>query len=134
MANGGWYGTKKEWERIENPLLQVDSILDDFAQETGMSMTKNHKDWPERSFEWGSDTRCLIQLFLVDASDLIFNLWLCASQDRGRERFWKQDTPIKEQRVEQFRDSLAGELRKGHQRVVEWGNNPDNLEFVRELE
>ena len=134
MANGGWYGTKDEWERIEGPLLEVDSILDDFASETGMTISKNYKDFPDRSFVWGDDVRCLIQLYLVDEKDLTFNLWLCASQDRGRKRFLKKDTPIKEQRVEQFKDSLAGELRKGHQRLVEWGNNPDNLEFATELE
>jgi len=134
MANGGWYGTKEEWDRIEGPLLQVDSILDEFALETGMTISKNYKDWPGRSFEWGVDTRCLIQLFLVDAKDLTFNLWLCVSQDRGRKRFWKQDTPIKEQRVKEFKDSLAEELRKGHRRLVEWGNNPDKLEIATELE
>ena len=95
MANGGWYGSNEEWERIEGPLLQVDSILDDFVSETGLAITKNLKDWPERSIEWGDETRCLIQLFLVDAKDLTFSLWLCVSQDRGRKRFWKQDTPIK---------------------------------------
>ncbi len=134
MANGGWYGTKEEWERIEGPLLEVDSILDDFATETGITISKNYKDFPERSFVWGGDVSCLIQLYLVDEKDLTFNLWLCASQDRGRKRFLKKDTPIKEQRVEQFKDSLARELRKGHQRLVEWGNNPDKLEFATELE
>ena len=54
MANGGWYGTKEEWQRIEKPLLEIDSIVDDFANELSLSVSKNHKDWPERSIEWGN--------------------------------------------------------------------------------
>lgn len=96
MANGGWYGTKEEWERIESPLLEVDSIINDFAKEAGLSVTKNHKDWPERSIVWGKDIRSLIQLYLANEKSLTFNLWLCASQDRGTKRYWKQETPVKE--------------------------------------
>ena len=134
MANGGWYGTKEEWERIEAPLLDVDPILDDFASEAGLTISKNYKDWPERSVVWGGDIRCIIQLYLVDEKDLTFNLWLCASQDRGHKRFWKRETPIKEQRVGQFRDRLAEELREGHKKVVEWSGSAADLEFATNLE
>ncbi len=134
MANGGWYGTKEEWERIEGPLLDLDSILDDFASEVGLTISKNYKDWPERSFVWGGDVRCLIQLYLVDEKELTFNLWLCASQDRGRKRFWKQDTPIAGQRIEQFKGRLAEELREGYRKLVEWSSSAGELELATNLE
>ncbi|MCJ7590893.1 MAG: hypothetical protein MUO51_06025 [Woeseiaceae bacterium] len=133
MANGGWYGTKEGWDRIEAPLLDADPILDDFALETGLTISKNYKDWPERSVVWGDDVRCIIQLYLVDEKDLTFNLWICASQDRERKRFWKTETPIREQRVGQFRDRLAEELREGHRKVVEWSGRAADLKFATNL-
>lgn len=62
MANGGWYDSKEEWQRIEAPLLEVDSIFEVFAAENGLAVSKNHKDWPERSIEWGQGVRCLRRL------------------------------------------------------------------------
>ena len=49
MANGGWYGTKEEWERIERQLLEIDPIITGFAGDYGLNVTKNHEGCPERS-------------------------------------------------------------------------------------
>lgn len=133
MANGGWYGTKEEWERIEGPLLEVDPIIDAFAKEHALSVTRNHKDWPERSIVWGNEVRCLIQLYLADEASLTFNLWLCASEDRGKKRYWKQETPIKQMRVPDFRNDLAYQLREGRKKLVEWTMNKGQLEFATTL-
>lgn len=133
MANGGWYGTKEEWERIEKPLLDVDSIIEAFAAECGLSVSRNHKDWPERSIAWGKEVRCLIQLFLVDEKALTFNLWLCASADRGGKRYWKQETPIKQMRVPDFKNELESQLREGRRKLLEWSNNTGQLEFAATL-
>jgi hypothetical protein len=46
MANGGWYGTDEEWQRLEGPLLGIDPVLEQFALEHGVAVTKNHKDSP----------------------------------------------------------------------------------------
>lgn len=66
MGNGGWYGTEEEWKRIESPLIEIDPIIDEFAREEGLRVTKNLKDWPERSLRW-RDTRdtidCLLQIY-----------------------------------------------------------------------
>src|SRR5262249_60473274 len=73
----------------------------------GLQVTRNLKDWPERSLVWGTDVRCLIQVFLVDESGLTLNLWICASQDRDGSRFWKKETPRNEVQVsEMARDSF----------------------------
>ena len=89
MANGGWYGTKEEWDRIEAPLKLLDPELERFARKYELLVTKNHKDWPERSVRWGDDIGCLIQLYLVDETKLTLNLWICTFQDRGDARYWK---------------------------------------------
>lgn len=133
MANGGWYGTQEEWERIESPLLEIDPIIDDFANEIGLCISKNHKDWPERSIEWGKEVRCLIQLYLADEKSLTFNLWLCASQDRGDKRYWKQETPVKEKQVSDFEGNLASLLREGREKLLNWSENSEQLEFATTL-
>ena len=133
MANGGWNGTAEEWARIEQPLLDIDPIIEEFAREFGLTIHKNDNDWPGRAFVWDNGVNCAIHLYLADQDKLTFNLWLCASQDRGRTRFWKQETPIKDQRIEQFRDRLADELRTGRRTLIGWTVNPAALEFATNL-
>jgi hypothetical protein len=133
MANGGWYGTAEEWARIERPLLEIDPILDEFAVEYDLTKFKNEKAWPSRSFVWGEDVRCLIQLYLVDKHKLTLNLWLCASKDQGTKRFWKQEMLIREQRVNQFENSLATDLREGYRKLVAWSGDPSVLQFATRI-
>lgn len=133
MANGGWHGTKEEWEQLEAPLLDIDSVIDEFAAEVGLSVRKNYKDWPSRDIEWGTDVRCLIQLYLADSKAFTFNLWLCASEDRGNKRYWKQEMPIKQLPVSAFAKSLGVQLRNGHERLLEWSKNKMQLEFATVL-
>jgi hypothetical protein len=130
MANGGWHGTREEWDRIEAPLLDIDSVISEFAAKVGLSVQKNQKDWPSRHIEWGSDVRCLIQLYLADQETLTFNLWLCASEDRGNKRYWKQEMPIKQLPVSDFAGSLGAQLQKGHAKLSEWCKNKMQLEFA----
>ncbi len=49
MGNGGWYGSEEEWSRIEVPLTHLDTELDRFARKHGLAVTRNAKDWSERS-------------------------------------------------------------------------------------
>ena len=128
MANGGFYGTREEWERMEKPLLEVDPIIQAFAKEFGLAVSKNHKDWPERSIVWGDEVRCLIQLYLVDKNSLTFNLWLCASEDFGSKRYWKHDTLITQKHIPEFREKLASLLRESRKILLDWSNNKNQLE------
>lgn len=121
------------WAQLERPLLDVDPILDEFAQRVGLRVYRNFNDWPNRVFDWDNGVRCQIQLYLVDPDRLTFNLWLCASQDRGTTRFWRHETAIKEQRVERFAGSLADELQDGRRKLITWTANPAALEFAAEL-
>ena len=120
MANGGHWATDDEWRRVEAPLLEVDAEIGQFAKEFGLRVTKNLKDWPERSIAWGSAIRRLIQLYLVDEKQLTFNLWLCASQDRGDERYWKHEKLISAKTVSEFKDSLPVLLREARMKLEAW--------------
>lgn len=133
MANGEYFGTKKEWLRLEAPLLEVDPVIEQFAKENGLSVGKNHKDWPERSLIWGNEVRCLIQLYLASEEALTFNLWLCASQDRDGKRYWKQETPIKAKPVSEFKDQLPALLREGRDKLISWSQNPSTMEFATDI-
>ena len=123
MANGGYWATEDEWRRVEAPLLEVDPEISQFAKEFGLRVTKNLKDWPERSIVWGSAIRRLIQLYLVDEKQLTFNLWLCASQDRGDERYWKQEKLINAKTVPEFKDSMPGLLREARIKLEAWSES-----------
>ena len=100
MANGGWHGTEEEWERVEAPLIEIDNVISDFSEEFNLKLTKNLKDYPERSMLWmNNNIRCLIQIYAANLEGLTWNLWLCASEDRdkgylwwkSKERYWKKE-------------------------------------------
>ena len=126
--------TEYDWAKIARPLIDVDPVLDEFAQRFGLQKFSNLNDWPSRVFDWDNGVRCQIQLYLADPQELTFNLWLCASQDRGTTRFWRHETPIKEQRVEAFAGRLMGELEQGRRKLIGWTANPAALEFATVLD
>lgn len=133
MANGGWHGTQDEWERLEAPLVEVDPIIAGFARGFGLSVTRNHKSWPERSISWGDTVSCLIQLYREPENEDAFTLWICASEDRGSKRFWKQRNLVKAGPIASFRSNLPQLLREGRNILLEWSSDPDCLEFVADL-
>lgn len=134
MGNGGWYGTKEEWRRIEVPLLKLDQILESFASSHQLTITRNHKDWPERSIEWGGDVRCLIQMFLDDEHTLAVTLWICASQDRGHSRYWKQSNLAKAVQSEDLLTKLPNLLDFAKSELDRWSSEPETLEFATKLQ
>jgi hypothetical protein len=133
MANGGWYGTKEEWDRLEQPLTLLDDSLTKFATNEGISVSRNLKDWPERSLVWGKQTRCLIQIYLIEESALKFNFWICASQDRDLKRFWKNEFVKERVSIEEIRDDLPFLLSEAKRKLDEWATQPEQLEFVAEI-
>ena len=133
MSNGGYFDDR-QWQKLEEPLLAVDPIIKDFAAANGLEVLKNQKDWPERSIVWHEyDVRCLIQLYLVSEESMTFNFWLCASQDRGGERFWKQETPVKNQPIPEFSAQLATLLNEGREKLLLWSHDPSVMEYATDI-
>jgi hypothetical protein len=133
VANGGWYGTKEEWAQIEKPLITLDPVIKEFAMRAGLTVTKNLKDWPERSMRWGSEISCLIQIYLADKDALTWNIWLCCTRDIQGERFWRREFLVEKRPIEVFQDRLPKLLWVGHERLIDWSNHPETLEFATKL-
>ncbi len=133
MANGGWYGTQEQWRVLEAPLLRVDALIERFASNNGLRLTKNDKDWPGRSLHWGDNPSCLIQIYLAGEDSLTWNLWLCCSQDRGHNRYWRKEFAIQEQQMDQFITDLPQLLENGFFQVESWRAAPEQLEFATTL-
>ncbi len=133
MANGGWYGTQELWERLQAPLLTIDAMLDHFAEAHGLLLSKNAKDWPERSLRWGDNPGCLIQMYLESEDGPTWNLWLCCSEDRGGSRYWRRDFAIQSELMESSRERLPIILEDALQRCQAWQASPDQLEFATKL-
>jgi hypothetical protein len=133
MANG-WYGTHEEWERLEAPLKLLDPGLGSFAHTHGLTVTKNSKHGrPERSIIWGDDVRCLVQLFLASESVPTLNLWICASQDRDGNRYWKNEMLRREVQASDLVLELRDILEAGIRQLNQWSAHPDQLQFATEL-
>ncbi len=81
----------EDWERIETPLHALDPDLDAYARSNEMELSKNFKDWPERSLRWRSDeVDRHIQVVLGDEQNLLYHVWLVASQDREEGPYLKR--------------------------------------------
>lgn len=133
MANGGWYGTSEEWQRLEGPLLTIDPVLEAFSVRHGIELLKNEKDSPGRSFRWGDNPGFLIGFSLQDEATLSWNLWLCCFEDRDDSRYWRNEYAIREEPVEAFGPQLDSLLEESFARVEAWGANPEQLQFATKL-
>ncbi len=131
MANGGYWHTKADWQRAEAPLRRLDPVLDAFAGQHRLRITRNLKDWPERSIAWGDSIRLLIQVYLTDPQHLTFNVWLCASHDRGDQRYWKHEMPVRGLPVEAFENDFASLLREAKAKLESWSEA--DFEFATPL-
>jgi hypothetical protein len=133
MTNSGRHGTDDEWNRIEAPVGLLDPELDRFASRHGLTLTKNLRDWPERSLTWGTGVRCLIQVFLADKGTLTLNFWICASQDRGGSRFWKNEMLRKKVQAAELARDLPTLLDEGKNKLDQWSARPEELELATTL-
>jgi hypothetical protein len=133
MANGGWYGTKEEWDRIEGPIKSLDPMFEQFARKHDLVVTKNLKEWPERSIRWGNNVRCLMQAFLVDKTSLAVNFWICAYEDRGEGRYWKQEMLRQTVQASDLQNEGEKLLETGKRRLDHWSANPEELELATKL-
>lgn len=134
MANGGWHGTEEEWIILESPLRSLDPVLEVFAGAHGIALTKNGRDWPERSLKWAvREIRCLIQIFAKDSKNPIFDFWICAFQDRGDSRYWKKELLKKEAKASAIESELPKLLSSSKEKLDDWCSRPEEFEFATKL-
>jgi hypothetical protein len=75
----------------------------------------------------------LIQLYLADAETLGINLWICASQDRGSDRYWKQEFLCKAAEISDVAPHLPELLNTAKTKLNEWAADPEHLEFATKI-
>jgi len=127
MPNG-FHGSDAEWQRIESPLQALDAELEAFSERYGIPLSRNGRNWPDRSLEWGSSIRRLIQIYLADEEQLTYNFWLCASEDRGNKRYWKKKFLMEGVSTSDISKELEKLLEEGRTLLESWGS--DTLEFA----
>jgi len=131
MPNGH-HGADEEWKRLEAPLREVDGAIEAFANRHGIPIGRNYHNWPERSLRWGSDLERLIQIYLQDEQRLTWNLWLCVSQDRGRQRFWKRQFLRQDVSMGDISPVIDSLLEEAFRVVSTW--RAEDLEVVAKLD
>ena len=127
MPNG-FHGTAEEWERIEAPLKRLDDTLADYAKRHGLALSRNYHNWPERSLRWGAAIERFVQIYLANEKQLTFNLWLCAFEDRGSKRYWKQRVVKECVPIDEIEKNLEPLLDAARTEVDAWSS--DELESV----
>src|SRR5579864_395495 len=120
MPNG-FYGSPVDWQRLEAPLLAIDERLAIFARANGLDQGRNYRNWPERSLRWqAGNVHKLIQIYLEDEKALAFTFWICATEDRGTQRFWKQKSLKKNVPFEEIDLELHELLTIGKKTLDDW--------------
>lgn len=132
LMPNGHHGTDDEWKRLEAPLHDVDSAIDAFAKRHRIAIGRNYHNWPERSLRWGSDPERLIQIYLHDEHRLTWNLWLCVSQDRRRQRFWKRQFLRQDVSMGDISPIIDSLLEEAFRVVSAW--RAEDLEFATKLD
>jgi hypothetical protein len=121
LMPNGFHGAPQEWARLELPLTKLDARLVNFAYKHQLSLSKNHSGYPERSLRSSDDgLQRLIQIYLEDEHDLTFNLWICASEDRGDERFWKRKFLCRAVPAQEIDNNLESLLREAFEIARSW--------------
>jgi hypothetical protein len=133
LANGGWYGTAEEWDRLEAPIKALDPAIHAFAIAHSLSVDRNEKESVGRSIRWGSNPSCLIQLYLADQAALTWNLWACCSEDRQMDRYWKTRFLIEGQSVTDFAQKIQALLLEAYYDLMTWSAEPEQLVFATKL-
>lgn len=105
---------------MEAPLREVDPTLEAFASRVGLILTRNHHGDPERSLRHEGELTRLFQIFVGDEEPPTYKVWLCASQDRGVERFWKQRFLTEAATPAELKSSINDWLSRGYEEMFRW--------------
>jgi hypothetical protein len=111
----------------------LDPIFEDFAGGNGFALSKNGKDWPERSLRADMPLASLIQVFRVDLNADAWKVWAVCSEDRFGEHFWKQALIADGVTGGLLSATLNSLLNEGLTRLVDWNARPEDLEFATKL-
>ena len=119
MPNG-FHGSEEGWAALEGPLVELDDVLEGFAQEHGLVLTKNARGNPDRSFRWGQAPELLIQLFVESETGPTYTLWVSASDHRSRTDYWLHRTLIKAAPIHRLVEGLEELLAAAHAQAEAW--------------
>jgi len=110
----------EDWERIEGPLRALDGELEAFAERHSIQLSRNFRQWPERSLRWTDELERHIQILLHDEENLLFSVWLAAWRDEGDVRHWKRLSLATAEPIEQLRERLGALLDEARTTVCAW--------------
>ena len=128
MPNG-FHGSEEGWQRLAAPLEDLDGILSAYAAEHRMALSRNSRNWPDRSLTLTSDgVDRLVQIFLDDEDLVTWTFGIAASQDRDLRRYWKAESLVAAVPIAEIRARLRELLQEATARVDSW--TADDLLFA----
>lgn len=133
MSSHGEWPETEEWRRLEAPLVALDDQLHAFASANKLAVSKNYHDVPSRSLSWGDNPRCLIQFYPSDRDGSKWNLWLCCSENREGQRFWRKEFVFKDASWAEVSTSPWETLNRSLVTLNIWAASPSELEFATKL-
>lgn len=130
MPNGH-RGSAERWAELEAPLQAIDHVLEEFAVQHEMEITKNYHNWPSRTLSWGRPVQRQLSFYLHDEDHQTFGFRLTAWEDRGRERYWKVEVVRNDIDSRELSEIAAQMLELGCETTAKWGR--DQLKYVGDI-
>jgi len=123
MPNG-FSGAQEKFDEIDALLSKLDPILETFIENKGMTLTKSNREWPDRDIRWGKGIEKLIQIYLDNEHEPLYNFWISASKDKGKKRYWKNIFLKKKVPFSDIENNITELLNEGY-RILESWNETD---------
>ena len=100
MPNG-FHGSKDDWERLVEPLRELDGELNAFAREHGMRIDENYHNMANRMLRWSMNSIDRVIQISLYGDDLVL-LAYHAFRDEAGKRYIKFWDGIKDVSIAQF--------------------------------
>ena len=115
-----FHGSPKDWDRISSPLKMIDPILENFANEKGLQLNANTKNWPDRELRWTHQIERRIHIYLENENELTWSLCISICQFRNSIHMQKDKIIFKEIDITEMRSLLPEKLEEAYEIVTGW--------------
>ena len=128
MPNG-FEGKTKVWEKMDDPLIELEIKIIEFGNEKKLKYTKNYHNWPTRSLTWGLFIKRRISISAAKDSESKYNFTITAWRDTFKKRYIKYEYIKKDVDIVEIKIELPALLERSKKILDTW--KKEDLELVK---
>lgn len=110
----------EEFQKLEAPLLQLDTLLLEYAIQHKMRIRKNYRDVPERSLTWTEENQNWIMIRVSDIDNQTCDIGICAIKDINGVRYWKNEILLSNKPLHDIKSNFFSYLDRAINILQSW--------------